>query len=383
VNSAIFDVPTFLETSQQFVREQIEPFANQFAIDSKLPMSLIKNIASQRMLGALISREYGGLNLSYANYGRLTWIIGQGCSSVRSLLTVHDMVAKAIQQFGTHQQKQTWLPDLAQGNTIAAFALTEPQLGSNVDKIQTQLIEFESGYYLRGHKVWISYGQIADVLLVFAKLNGLPVAILVPTDSPNIRIKPIDNALGKSASMLAEIYFDDVPIKHEQLIGSPGMGLSFVATQSLTLGRYSVAYGCLGIIDACISTTKKHVLKTRSDGTKLIDFQLIGCMVTDMLASRKTVALLCENAGLKMDKNSSTALEDVMIAKYISARLASKTANDTLQIYGAEGYRDDSPIRRFIHDAKVCELIEGSNEIMQAIIGKSFLGSHHCDANVE
>ncbi|MBA2710965.1 MAG: acyl-CoA/acyl-ACP dehydrogenase [Tatlockia sp.] len=370
------DESSFLRASHRFVQEQIAPFANQFALEAKLPLDLIIKIASQDMLGTLINKEYGGLGLSYTSYGKLTRMVGKACSSIRSLLTVHDMVAEAIQGFGNESQKRAWLPQLAAGKIIAAFALTEPDLGSSIDKIQTILIK-KSDYYLRGNKVWVSFGQVADVLLVFAKLNGEhPVAILVPTDSPNISIKPIQNALGKSASMLAEICFDDVLVKEEQFIGSPGIGLSFVATRSLTLGRYSVSCGCLGIIDACISLVQKKVQRSRPDGSRLIDFQLISAMISDMLANRKIVSLLCKNAGTKMEQNFLDALEDVMIAKYVSARLASQTANDTLQIYGAEGYHENSPIRRFIHDAKVCELIEGSNEIMRLLIGKSFLGNY-------
>ena len=366
---------TFLESSQKFVQEKIAPFANSFAIESKLPMRLIKNIASQRMLGTLLSQEYGGLSLDYATYGKLTRLVGKACSSVRSLLTVHDMVADAIQRFGTLQQKQTWLPHLATGSQIAAFALTESQLGSNVDKIQSTVTQKKFDYYLNGTKVWISFGQVADLFLVFAKLNGeLPLAILVPADSPNIQIKAINNAFGKSASMLAEIQFNNVLVNEDQFIGAPGIGLNFVAMQSLTLGRYSVAAGCLGIIDACISIVKKHVLALRQDGSRLIDFQLISGMVTDLLTNRKIVDLLCKNSGKKMKKHGLNALEDVMIAKYAAARLASHAANDTLQICGAEGHHEDSPVRRYLQDAKVCELIEGSNEMMRTVIGKTFLG---------
>lgn len=368
--------------AEAFVQEHIVPFANQFAFNSKLPAHLINSIASQGFLGTLIATEYAGLNIDYSNYGKLTRLFGYGCSSIRSLLTVHDMVAYAIQYFGNMEQKQKWLPDLAHGKLIAGFALTETGLGSAIDKIQTRLTHQKEHFSLTGTKVWISYGQIADLLLVFAKLNGeLPVALLVPASSPGIRIKPINNAFGLSASMLAEIHFDNVLIAPDQLLGKPGMGLSFIANRSLTLGRYSVACGCLGIIDACINATKQRIFQLRPDGNKLIDFQLVADKVTEMLTSRKIVALLCENAGKKLNENFVDALEDVMMAKYIASKLAYQTANDTLQIYGAEGYREESAIRRYLQDAKVCELIEGSNEIMRALIGKSFIGNYTYERN--
>lgn len=365
-----------LHSAKNFISESILPYTNEFSQNNRLPEDLIAKLAKLRFLGTLVAEEYSGLNISYSCYGKLTRMFGYACSSVRSLLTVHDMVAAAIQQFGNSTQKQEWLPSLANGKLIGAFALTEPQLGTAIDKIETTLEQRQSGLYLTGKKVWISYGLLANIFLVFAKLNDKAIAIIVPSDSPNIQITPIRNSLSMPASMLAEINFDGVAISSDQLLGQPGIGLNFIASRSLTLGRYSVACGCLGIIDACIHLAKKKVFAEKPAGSKLLDHQLICSMISEMLTNRKIVALLCKNAGEKLSKNFIDGLEDTMMAKFTAARLAYQTANDTFQIYGAEAYHESSPIRRYLHDARVCELIEGSNEAMRINIAKTFLGNY-------
>lgn len=372
-----------LQRAKTFIKTHVIPFANQYAISGILPADLITGMINNRFLGTLINTHYQGLNLDYSSYGKLTRLFGFGCSSLRSLLTVHDMVCYAIQQFGNENQKNTWLPNLINGNVIAAFALTEPTLGSAINHVQTELVEKNTDFYLSGTKTWISFGQIAKLLLVFAKLKDKYVAVLVPTNDPNILIKPINNPLAFSASMLAEIQFANVRICPEQIIGKNGTGITFVASQCLTLGRYSVACGCLGIIDACITATKNKTLQLKPDGSKLIDFQLISSMVTEMLTQRKIVSLLCKNAGYKLSQNFFSALEDIMMAKYYAAKYAYQIASNTLQIFGAEGYSEKSPLRRYFHDSKACELIEGSNEIMQNIIGKTFIGNYDYDREFE
>lgn len=366
-----------LQKAEIFAQEKIAPIANQYALSAKMPINLIRSLADEGFLGSIISTQQGGLGLDYERYGDLNRILGRACSSVRSLLTVHDMVSYAVQTFGDPAQKRTWLPAFAKGTTIAAFALTEPELGSSIDKIQASVMEENSLFYLSGSKVWISFGQIADLFLVFAKLHGnLPIAVLVPAKSNNVHIKAIENPLGFSGSLLAEVSFNKVKIDPSQILGVPGMGLSFIATQCLTLGRYSVACGALGIIEACLDLTRKKVTRLRPDGSKLIDRQLIAKKVTDMISQHKMASLLCRNTGEKLNSNFINALEDVMIAKYVTAKFASESANEALQIHGAEGFHSDSPLRRFLHDAKVCELIEGSNEIMQDVIARSFIGTY-------
>ncbi len=359
--------------ARNFVKEYILPNANKYSLDGKIPPDFLKCLTENRFLGMLISPNYNGIGLNYITYGLITEEFGYGCSSIRSLLTVHDMVSLAIETFGNDKQKIEWLPRLAEGSIIAAFALTEPRLGSSIDKITTYIKQHDQALFLYGKKVWISYGQIADLLLVFAKFNNEPVAILLPRNSKNLRIKPIQNSLGMSASMLAEIHMDGVEIDRSQILGPEGAGLRFIANTCLILGRYSVAYGSCGIIRACMEACKKRVLDPRPDGSLLINHQIIAGMMTDIVAAHKVTSLLCKNAGMKLQSNFYAALKDIMIAKYLGAKNAYETASNALQIYGADGYNQDSPLRRWLHDAKVSELIEGSNEVMKGNIGKLFL----------
>lgn len=366
-----------LSNAREFVKGFVLPNANEFAIKGVITPLIFKELAKNRLLGTLVNSDYGGLEVDYSTYGLITKELGYGCSSIRSLLTVHDMVCYAIESFGTSNQKQEWLPKLSSGSIIAAFALTELGVGSSIDKISTIIEEKVGGFYLYGEKSWISFGQIADLFLVFAKLNDKPVAVLIPSKSKNVTIKPIVNSLGMSASMLAELKFDGVLIDDSNILGSKNLSLNLIANQCLTLGRYSVAYGCCGIIKACLDACKQKVQERRKGGDRLIDYQLISGIITDMIADYKTSSLLCKNSGEKLQSNFNLALEDVMVAKYVCAKQSYQVASNAMQVFGAEGHSQSSSLRRWLHDAKACELIEGSNEIMRATIGKIFVNADH------
>ena len=377
VDSHIVSLPLsdWKQKSRNFIKANVTPYANKYALEGKLPPELIKSIAENGFLGTLVNPTYGGLGIDFPTYGTITEEFGFGCSSARSLLTVHDMVAYAIEHFGNEQQKSKWLPKLVCGQVIAAFALSEPMLGSSINKLNTRIEVQKGKLRLFGKKVWISFGQIADLILVFAKYDNRPVAVLVPSSEKNISINAIDKSFGMPASMLAEVLMEGVEIDESQILGSDGLGISFIANQCLMLGRYSVAYGCCGIIRACLEACTKKVTENRPDGNMLINYQIIAGMMTDMFACYKVTSLLCADVGEKLQNSFYSALEDVMLAKYLSAKNAFKVASNALQVFGAEGYRHDSSINRLFQDAKVAELIEGSNELLQATIGKLIVNS--------
>lgn len=355
-------------TFSEFVEREIIPYADEFDRAERIPSTLIQKLAKQGYLGANLPKESGGGGMDAIVLGLLNEEIGRGCSSVRSLLTVHHMVAQAILRWGTGEQKQRWLAQLASGQIIAAFGLSEPNVGSDAGKVETSATLDSDGYVLNGVKKWISFGQVADLYLIFAQCDEKLCAFLVPRTAPGLSIRAIGGLLGVRASMLAELRLGDCRIPKENLIGKVGVGFSHVATAALDYGRYSVAWGCVGIARACLEACIQHTSERRQFGSLLKDHQLIRRMVSDMMTNLRAARLLCLNAGQLREAGDPEALVETLIAKYFASRTAMCAARDAVQIHGALGCSDESPVSRYFRDAKIMEIIEGSNEIQQLTI---------------
>lgn len=353
---------------RDFVQEEIIPHADRFDQEEYTPPDLIEKIARQGYLGALAPLDSGGTGMDMLTFGLLNEEFGRGCSSLRSLLTVHSMVIYAIQRWGNKQHKATWLPRLASGEIIGAFALSEPNVGSDARSIETTAELQGDSYILNGRKKWITYGQIADLYLVFAQCDGRVSAFLVERDAPGFDIRPLKGITGTRASMIAELFFRDCHVPKEQLIGGKGFGLASVATSALDIGRYSVACGCVGIAQACLETSLRYAGERKQFNAYLKDHQLIQQMLTDMLTNVKAARLLCYNAGYLKDVGAPNTIMETWIAKYFASTRAVKAASDAIQIHGANGCSSEYSLLRYWRDAKVMEIIEGSTQIQQITI---------------
>jgi len=298
-------------------------------------------------------------------YGLLSEEVGRGCSSLRSLLTVHSMVAHALCKWGNQSQKEHWLPKLASGECIAAFALSELNVGSDAKSIETTATLSGNSYLLNGQKKWITYGQIADIFLVFAQCDGNPSAFLVEKNSPGLSIKSISGMLGVRASMLAELHFNDCRIPQENLVCRQGCGFSHVASTALDCGRYSVAWGCVGIAQACLEACIQYTSQRKQFGVYLREHQLIRQLVTEMLTNVKAARLLCYRAGYLKEIGDPGSIAETSIAKYFTSKIATQAANNAVQIHGANGCTNEYAVARYLRDAKIMEIIEGSTQIQQ------------------
>jgi glutaryl-CoA dehydrogenase (non-decarboxylating) len=351
-----------------FVDEAIAPYANQCDREERTPPELIKQLAQKGYLGALLPKDCGGSSMDMITYGLLSEEIGRGCSSLRSLLTVHSMVAQALLKWGSQSQKAYWIPKLASGEAIAAFALSEPNVGSDAKSVETTATLSGNSYLLNGKKKWITYGQIADVFLVFAQCEGKPSAFLVEKNSPGLSIEPISGMLGVRASMLAQLHFKDCVIPQENLVCRHGFGFSHVASSALDCGRYSVAWGCVGIAQACLEACIQYTSQRRQFGAYLREHQLIRQLITDAIANIKASRLLCYQAGYLKDIGNPKSIMETSIAKYFASTTATKVSSDAVQIHGGNGCSSEYSVQRYFRDAKIMEIIEGSTQIQQLTI---------------
>jgi alkylation response protein AidB-like acyl-CoA dehydrogenase len=303
-------------------------------------------------------------------YGLLTEELGAASSSARSLLTVHDMVAYVLMKWGTASQKQRWLGALAKGASLGAFALSEPAVGSDASGVQCKATLEDGQYVLNGVKKWITFGQTANLFLIFAQLDGKLSAFLVERGTGGLTTAPIGGMLGTRATMMAEVKLEACRIPKDHLVGGIGFGLSAVATTGLELGRYSVAWGSVGIGQGCVRASMRYAKERSQYGTQLRKHQLIQELITEMVTNIQAARLLCTQAGERMQSGDRHAMFSIMMAKYFSSRAASRAASDAVQIHGANGCSDVFPVARHLRDAKLMEIIEGSSQMQQIAIAK-------------
>jgi len=358
------------EGFRAFVDSRVVPQADLMDQQEQTPRDLIDEMAKRGYLGAVLPKEFGGAGMDAITCGILYEEIGRGCSSLRSLLTVHHMVATAILKWGSKIQKEYLLPRLASGAMIAAFGLSEPEAGSDAASVQTTAVLRGDSYVLKGTKKWITYGQIADLFLIFARCDEQPTAFLVERTRPGFSTRAISGMLGVRGSMLAELRLEDCVIPKDNLVCRVGLGISHVAGTALDLGRYSVACGCVGIAQACLDASLDYTSKRWQFGSYLKDHQLIQQMITGMVTNTKAARLLCYHAGSLRDSRDPRAIMETSIAKYFASTTATRVANDAVQVHGANGCSNDYPVQRYARDARIMEIIEGSTQIQQINIAR-------------
>ena len=355
-----------------FASARIEGLADEWDRDQKLPESMVFELAEAGYLGCKLPPDYLGLGWDTVTFGLLSEALGRGSSAVAVIVTVQTMVAMALLKWGTAEQKDKWLPMLAKGKMLGAFALTEPGAGSAAESLTTEFSQAPGtdDLLLNGTKKWISCAQMAGVFLVFGKLRQQSLACLVPRESPGLLIEPIRDLMGFRAAGLAQLHFDNVKVPLANLVGKPGFALSHVAPFALQYGRISTACSGLGLLRGCFEESIVHAA-TRKVGNRYVGEvgmirSLIARMGTDLQAGR----LLCCDACRAEDDNSPDAFEKTLMAKYFTSRAAVTAAADAVQIKGASGCHASSPVSRYYRDAKILEIIEGTTQIHEHLLGK-------------
>lgn len=351
--------------ARRFATEHIAPLAQQIDREEVLPQALIHALASDGWLGAALPEQWGGGGMDPVAYGLATEEIGKVCSSVRSLLTSHNMAAQAILRHGNAEQKERFLPDLCSGRRIVSFALTEENAGSAGKDIVADAAECDGKYRVNGTKLWITCGLIAHVYLVFGRSADKHIALLIERDAEGVVVEPMPKVLGTRGSMLARLRLNDVEVPVSRRIGAVGAGIAFVANTALDHGRFSVAWGAAGIIQACLDATHSYLTRRGRDGHPLVEHQLVKRQLTDMLLAYTSVRALCLRSACLRKTGDQRAAMETMLAKYHGASAAVESATNALRMHGANGYSLDFPVERYLRDAMALEIIEGTKEMNQ------------------
>ncbi len=377
-------VPHWLDEAQQsryaefkaFVSSNVEPFAADWEREQALSKSVLSQLAVTGWLGATLPVQYGGKGWDAVTFGLLNEAFGRGSPSVTSVFTVQAMHAMAIVRWGTREQKSTWLPRLASGELLAAFALTEPEVGSALRNLTTRYSRDPGGGSLRlnGVKRWITCAQIADVFLIFGKLEEQPIACIVPRESPGLTVEPIRELMGFRAAGLGTITLRDVEVPLANVVGKPGFGFSHVAPVGLHYGRLSTACHALGMLRGCVEESVAYANRRKVGEQTVGEFGMIRTLIAKMAADLQAATLLCMSACRSEDDHSAEAFEDAFTAKYFASRAAVSAASDAVQIQGAAGCHESSPTSRYYCSSKITEIIEGTTQIHEELLGKAILG---------
>jgi alkylation response protein AidB-like acyl-CoA dehydrogenase len=368
---------SFRELAREFLDKEVVPHRTEWDRAESVDTAVIPKLGEIGFFGITIPEEYGGLGGDYITYCIGMEELGRADSSVRGIVSVSmGLVGKVILSHGTEEQKQRWLPGIAAGTTLGCFGLTEPDAGSDAGNLTTRAVRDGDDYVINGSKIFITNGTWAEVCLVFARTGGPGPkgvsAFLVPTDTPGFRRTEIKGKLGLRGQATAELYFDDARVPASAMLGAEGEGFK-IAMYSLDKGRVSVAAGCTGIIQGCLESVVQYSREREQFGRPLASFQLIQDMIANISVDADAARLLTWRAADLIERGEPFGVE-ASKAKLFASEAAVRAANLAIQAFGGYGYVDEYPVQKYMRDARVMTLYEGTSQIQKLLIGRAETG---------
>ncbi|TLP58998.1 MULTISPECIES: acyl-CoA dehydrogenase [Pseudomonas] len=360
---------------RDFAQERLKPFAEQWDKEHRFPKQAIAEMAALGLFGMLVPEAYGGSDTGYVAYAMALEEIAAGDGACSTIMSVHNSVGCVpILKFGNEAQKQQFLAPLASGAMLGAFALTEPQAGSDASSLKTRARLDGDHYVLNGSKQFITSGQNAGVVIVFAVTDpdagkrGIS-AFIVPTDSPGYQVARVENKLGQHASDTCQIVFDNVRVPVANRLGEEGQGYK-IALANLEGGRIGIASQAVGMARAAFEVARDYAQERQSFGKVLIEHQAVAFRLADM-ATRIAVARQMVLHAAALRDAGRPALVEASMAKLFASEMAEKVCSDALQTLGGYGYLSDFPLARIYRDVRVCQIYEGTSDIQRMVIARN------------
>ena len=365
------------ETARKFAHEELAPSADERDEKELFPAQAVGRLGELGFLGMMVSESYGGAGLDTVSYALAMEEISKVDASVGVIMSVNNsLVCWGIETYGTEEQKRTFLPDLAAGRKLGAFALSEPEAGSDATNQRTTAVRDGDFYVVNGMKNFITNGSSADVVLVMASTDRTKgakgvTALIVEKGTPGFSVAKKEKKLGIRSSDTVSLAFQDcrVPVGHR--IGEEGFGIRF-ALKTLDGGRIGIASQALGIAQACLEASVKYSKERKAFGSPLAGFQAIQFKIADMATNIDAARLLTLKAASLKDQNAPFA-DAASMAKLFASRVAVNAALEAIQIHGGYGYIREYKVERFLRDAKITEIYEGTSEIQEIVIARSLL----------
>jgi alkylation response protein AidB-like acyl-CoA dehydrogenase len=364
---------------KEWVDDVVAPSALANDRQERFPQEALDGLRQTGFIGLSIPEQYGGGGGDPMSYVLYIEELGRGDANVRSIVSVHlGLVAGSIERWGTEEQKQQWLPRMASGEVLGCFGLTEPDYGSNPADLQaTAVKQPDGGYVLNGNKIFITNGTIAGVTLFMARTGGPGAkgvsAFLVPNDAPGFEARKIHGKLGLRSCDTAELVLRDVRVGPEALLGGEeGKGIR-VALTALNDGRMSLGASCTGLGQAALDTMVAYTKERVQFGKPVAGHQLVQGLIADAAVEVDCARLLTYRVADLKRRGEDYALA-ASKAKYYASEMAVRAANSCVQAHGGYGYIDEYPAGKYLRDARVTTLYEGTSQIQQLIIGRALTG---------
>ncbi|MDH4548653.1 acyl-CoA dehydrogenase [Pseudomonas sp. BN607] len=358
-----------------FAQERLKPFAEQWDKEHRFPKEAIVEMAELGLFGMLVPEQWGGSDTGYVAYAMALEEIAAGDGACSTIMSVHNSVGCVpILRFGTESQKQQFLTPLASGAMLGAFALTEPQAGSDASSLKTRARLDGDHYVLSGSKQFITSGQNAGVVIVFAVTDpsagkrGIS-AFIVPTDSPGYQVARVEDKLGQHASDTCQIVFDNVRVPVANRLGAEGEGYK-IALANLEGGRIGIASQAVGMARAAFEVARDYASERQSFGKALIEHQAVAFRLADMATKIAVARQMVMHAAALRDAGRP-ALVEASMAKLFASEMAEKVCSDALQTLGGYGYLSDFPLERIYRDVRVCQIYEGTSDIQRMVIARN------------
>lgn len=365
-----------LEQIERFAKNELEPYAAILDANEETATRHLKRMAALGLMGLNISPEHGGIGLSGIALYKAVELVAGACGSTASMLTAHFLATDSIEIGGDDIQKQRILPLAASGEMLGAFALTEPQAGSNPADMRTTAVKSEDGYHIRGTKCFISNAAYADFIIVYAKTapelgaRGISAFLLEPGDVPGIGFGRPERTMGLRGGHVFTVMLDCV-VPSTSLMGSEGTGFR-TALSVLDNGRIEVSAQATGIAAAALDAATAYSKERQVAGHPISDFQGLQWMLADCAVDLAAARALGENAARIRGTGRRYSTEAAM-AKLFATEAAARIADKALQIHGGNGYTRDFPLERYVRDLRILRIYEGSSEVQRGIIARSLL----------
>jgi len=363
------------DMAKDFAKHELAPHGERWDHDGWVDDAVLTQMGDLGLLGMVVPEEWGGAQVDYVSYALAVEEISAGDGAVGGIMSIHNSVGCGpVLQYGTDEQKKTWLHRLATGQAIGCFCLTEPQAGSEANNLKTRAVLQDGSWALNGAKQFVSNGKRAKLAIVFAVTDpelgkkGIS-AFLVPTDTPGFIVNRVEKKLGIRGSDTCAITLDNCVIPEANLLGPRGKGLA-IALSNLEGGRIGIAAQALGIARAAFESALKYAKERVQFGTPLIDHQSIANYLADMQTQINAARLLILQAS-SMKERGLPCLSEASQAKLFASEMAEAVCSKAIQIYGGYGYLEDYPVERYYRDARITQIYEGTSEIQRLVIARA------------
>lgn len=374
-------ITEILATVRRFVRTQVVPLEAQIDEDDDIPAGIRKSVKDLGLYGFAIPEQYGGLGLSMLDEVRLVMELGYTTPALRSLVGTNNGIAgHTLMTGGTDEQRAQWLPRIASGETVASFALTEENAGSDPSRLKTSARRYGEDWVIDGAKRYITNAPVADVFMVYARTNAdtTPAkgisTFLVPKDAAGLTVGPRDHKMGQLGAWTADVYFDDVHVPNSAMIGgAAGLDTGYLtAMKCLAHGRVHIAALCVGMAARLVDETVSYAASREQGGNVIGEYQLIQGLIADSVTDHRAARSLVLDVAREFDDGTDRRLGPAC-AKYFASEAVGRIADRAVQVHGGAGYLRGVAVERFYRDARLFRIYEGTSQIQQVIIAKQAL----------